>query len=52
MSPISEIDSDNIIWAKPNNQHLEFLNPWIITVISEMDSESQNNMEKWYYITF
>ena len=27
MSPISEIDADNIIWAKPNNQHVEFLNP-------------------------
>ena len=25
MSPISEIDSDNIIWTKPNNQQLDFL---------------------------
>ena len=27
MSPISEIDSDNIIWTKPNNQDLDFFNP-------------------------
>ena len=26
MSPIPEIDSDNIIWTKLNNQHLDFLN--------------------------
>ena len=26
MSPISEIDSDNIIWTKPYNQHPDFLN--------------------------
>ena len=25
MSPISEIDSGNIIWTNPNNQHLDFL---------------------------
>ena len=81
MSPISEIDSHNIIYNKPNNQHMDFLNPtaagfkeafdrtsatlndldhdiwpwrwpWIINIISEMDSGGQNDMEKRYYLTF
>ena len=27
MNPIAEIDSYNIIKPKPNNQHLEFVDP-------------------------
>ena len=81
MSPISEIDSHNIIQNKPNNQHMDFENPtacgfkeafdrtsatvndldhdiwpwrwpWIINIISEMDSGGQNYVEKRYYLTF
>ena len=39
---LDDFDHDNWPWRWP----------WIIDIISEIDSGGQNYMEKWYHFTF